>query len=119
MASTVVVDQGYSCRISISIFDEDDTPIPQESIATARMTLYDYDTRQVIGTFSGVDLLPYVTASGTAEYHIRGSYNTVVDEDKVVERHILYLVISGVGANAPEIRKEYPIDVRNTRFYEE
>jgi hypothetical protein len=105
------VNESSSCKISFEITDENDVAVQKASIATATLSIFDYDSGTVV--LPTVDIYSDISASGTVSYHINGQYNNIINQGNMTEKRVVYVMISGVGAGSPEIRHEYHYDVNN------
>lgn len=108
------VNERSSCRLQFTITDYDGSFIPVGNVDTASLSIYDFGTRNIIA--SGVDIKPYIDASGVCSYYIPSVYNVLVNPDLPSEKHVVYIAISGYGLNAPEIRHEYNYYINNMKM---
>jgi hypothetical protein len=105
------VNEGSSCEIQFTVTDYLGKVVPVINIATATMSLFDFDS----GTYivSGVDIKSSINSSGVCLYHINGIYNGLVDQDNTTEQRVVYVAISGNAISAPEIREEFFYTINN------
>jgi len=110
------INEGTSARVSFTVTDYTGAAVPVSNIATATLSLYDYDSRDYLGSLSGVDIKDYITESGVCTYYVPGTANVLVDESKAEEKHVFYVQVSGVGANPTVVTHEWVFYVRNLRL---
>lgn len=106
----VQVNEETTSYFQTTVRDKDSDPVPVASIDTATCDIYDQDSGYVF--VSGYNIKPYITSSGTVDAPIPAAYNTIYDEEKLLETHVLHLVVSGVGG-AWQIVDQYEFQVKN------
>jgi hypothetical protein len=108
------VNEGSTARLSFLITDYDGSAVPVSNISTATMSISDYDTNTVI--VADQNIKTNITELGICTVYLAGSTNTIITETKPYEKHIISIVVSGVGLSAPQITNETIYQVNNMKL---
>lgn len=107
------VNEGSSARVSFIVEDHDGSPVPVSNISTATMSLVDYDTNEII--IASQDIKSNITELGVCTFYLSGDTNRMVTETKPYEKHILSILVSGVGLSSTQITSEIIFQVNNIK----
>lgn len=107
-------NENTSALVQFTVYDAYGNVVPVANISTATMTLYDYDTKEVINSVSGTDIRSNIDASGVCSIWLHGVDNIILDESKLVEKHTITIAISGI--NNTEIHQDIDFCVTNQKI---
>lgn len=107
------VNEGSSARLSFVVEDHDGVPVPVSNISVATMSLIDYDTNTII--IASQDIKPNITELGVCTVYLSGDSNRMITETKPYEKHIISVLVSGVGLSATQITSEVIFQVNNMK----
>lgn len=108
------VNQGSTSRVSFTITDYDGAAVPVSNISTARMSIFDNDTNEMIIIDS--DIKSNITEAGICTLYIAGNINRIITETKPYEKHTIFITVSGVGGAAQQITQEIEYQVNNIKL---
>ena len=108
------VNEGSSARLSFLITDYDGAAVPVSNISTATMSISDYDTNEVI--VASQDIKSNITELGICTVYLSGDTNRMVTETKPYEKHVISILVSGVGLSSTQVTNETIYQVNNIKL---
>lgn len=115
---TAKVKEGNSCILRLVLDDEGD-PIPDTAITSARLTLLDATTGDVINNRDYVDVASSIDGSGVFTFNLTSDDNVMWnDGTQAEELHVVVFEATALsGVNDLSVREEIGIIVQNLPHY--